>query len=62
MTIPRFTAEAALFQSTKRYDLMTDKTQYSERSSIIPQMRIVSRGCIYECDWFRRCRLNGCYA
>lgn len=36
MTIPRFTAEAALFQSTKRYDLMTDKAQYSERSSIIP--------------------------
>jgi hypothetical protein len=62
MTMPRFTAEASLPTSAERYEAVADKTPYSSKQSVIPQRRIVSGGCIYECDWFRRCRLIGCYA
>lgn len=62
MNMPGFTAEASLFQFNKRYGLMVGIDQQVKGQSIIPQMRIVSRGCLYECDWFRRCRLIGCYA
>ena len=62
MNIPGFTAEASLSKSTEDYELIASKAQFSNRQVVIPQRRIVSGGCIYECDWFRRCRLIGCYA
>ena len=49
MAIPRFTAEASLFQSNKHYVLITDTAQHETRLSISPQMRIVSGGCVYHC-------------
>jgi hypothetical protein len=62
MNMPGFTAEASLSQSTEHYELIADNAQFSKRQGVIPQGRIVSGGCVYECDWFRRCRLIGCYA
>lgn len=62
MNIPRFTAEASLSKSNEHYHLIAPETPYVNRQEVIPQIRIISRGCIYECDWFRRCRLIGCYA
>ena len=62
MNMPGFTAEASLFKSNEHYEHITDKAQYLKRPGVIPQRRIVSGGCLYDCDWFRRCRLIGCYA
>jgi len=62
MNMPGFTAEVSLSNSTEHYELTADKAQYLKRQGVIPQLRIVSGGCLYDCDWFRRCRLIGCYA
>jgi hypothetical protein len=62
MNMPRFTAEASLSTLAEHYEAVADKAQYSKKQGVIPQRRIVSGGCIYECDWFHRCRLIGCYA
>jgi hypothetical protein len=62
MNVPGFTAEASLSRSNKHYALITDKSLYSKVQGVIPQIRIVSDGCLYECDWFLRCRFIGCYA
>ena len=62
MNIPRFTAEASLSKSNEHYKLKADNAQFLKRQGVIPQRRVVSGGCLYECDWFRRCRLIGCYA
>jgi hypothetical protein len=62
MNMPGFTAEASLSKSNEHYELITDKAQFLKRQGVIPQRRVVSGGCLYECDWFRRCRLIGCYA
>jgi len=62
MNMPGFTAEASLSKSTEHYELIADKTQYLKKQRVMPQRRIVSGGCLYECDWFRRCRRIGCYA
>jgi hypothetical protein len=62
MKIPGFTAEASLSMSNEHYELIADKAQDLKRQEVIPQIRIVSGGCLYECDWFYRCRRIGCYA
>ena len=62
MNMPGFTAEASFFKSTEHYELIADKAQFLKRQGVMPQRRVVSGGCLYECDWFRRCRLIGCYA
>jgi hypothetical protein len=62
MSMPRFTAEASLFKSNEHYELIADKAQYLQRQEIIPQRMILYRGCLYDCDWFLRCHLYGCYA
>lgn len=62
MNLPRFTAEASLSKPNQHYQLVADKAQHLKGQEIIPQRRIVHRGCIYDCDWFYRCRLIGCYA
>jgi hypothetical protein len=62
MNMPGFTAKASLSESTEHYELIADKAQYLKRQGVIPQRRVVSGGGLYECDWFRRCRLIGCYA
>lgn len=62
MNMPGFTAEASFFKSPEQYELIGDKAQFLKRQGVMPQRRVVSGGCLYECDWFRRCRLIGCYA
>ncbi len=62
MNMPGFTAAASLSNSNESYKRMADKAQRLKRQGIIPQMMILRRGCLYECDWFRRCKLYGCYA
>lgn len=62
MNIPGFTAEASLSESNEHYKLIANKAQYLKRQKVIPQVMILYRGCLYDCDWFRRCRLYGCYA
>jgi hypothetical protein len=59
MNIPGFTAEASLSKSNEHYELIADKAQYPKRQRVIPQLRIVSGGRLYECDWLLRCRLIG---
>lgn len=62
MNMPRFTAEASLYKTNEHYGLIEQKAHFIKRQRVIPQLRIVRGGCVYECDWFRRCRLIGCYA
>jgi hypothetical protein len=62
MNIPGFTAEASLSKPNEHYELTADKAQCPKGPRVIPQRRIVSGGCLYECDWYYNCRLVGCYA
>ena len=62
MNMPRFTAEASLYKTNEHYGLIEQKAHFVKRQRVIPQLRIVRGGCVYECDWFRRCRLIACYA
>ena len=62
MNMPGFNAEASHYKSKEHYELIADKAQYLKRQRVILQRRIVSGGCLYDCDWFLRCRLIGCYA
>ena len=62
MNMPGFTAEASLSRSNENYKIVADQASFLKNQRVIPQRRVVFGGCLYECDWFRRCRLIGCYA
>lgn len=62
MNVSGFAAEASLSTLAEHYEAVADRAQYSKKQMVVPQGRIMHGGCIYECDWFRRCRLISCYA
>lgn len=62
MNMPGFTAEASISKSSEHYQLTADKTRFLKTTEVVPQRMVVYNGCIYECDWVRRCKLYGCYA